>query len=77
MGCALTAALLLALWQHASAAEEEKCRELGFVTSELRCASCEKLSATVKDDELIKECFDCCTKGASTMYESARLEVCK
>ena len=76
--CCLT---LLVASAAADGPDEAACRELGFAPS-LVCSSCDKLGEYVGDasDALVAECRQCCTEeaaGASGVYASATLDICK
>mmetsp|Transcript_21822 Transcript_21822/g.35145 ORF Transcript_21822/g.35145 Transcript_21822/m.35145 type:complete len:81 (+) Transcript_21822:37-279(+) len=57
----------------------ETCLEKGFGEG-LVCSSCKKFEEIVKDEELAKECMDCCTDDKAVVsgkFANARLEVCQ
>lgn len=58
---------------------ESSCKEHGF-TSDLKCSSCDKLSAHNLDIELLEQCKSCCEKDQAeetlVKFASATLKVC-
>ena len=62
----------------ASKNEEVPCNSLGF-NDFLLCSQCNQLKTFVTDQQLIKECFQCCSADKEeerVLYASAILEAC-
>jgi len=58
----------------------EACTELGLKRETLICSTCDKLKEYVKDEDLVKECFQCCeseTQESNARFASASLITCK
>lgn len=52
------------------------CEDMGFDPEKLHCSGCDKMKMHIKDDKLVKECYDCCVEDRQR-YGKAALQVCK
>jgi hypothetical protein len=58
---------------------EVSCVDMGF-TEALLCSSCDEFQKTIQDDDLVRECRQCCHEKdelqSTVRYASAKLKVC-